>query len=167
MSSNMSATHAADTEYLVRQSMNAGYQWASALVPPAYIAYIITRRGRGDLSLNRILRTTWIGGLAGAAATGGIAYLRYAYSNEQSVRAKRVETAYNVDNLRRNDHSTIGGILGAILTPALFWKRANIANLILGGAGLGSAAGLLAHYARTVSGDPPVDLEIIIASSPE
>lgn len=110
----MSATHAADTEYLVRQSMNAGYQWASALVPPAYIAYIITRRGRGDLSLNRVLRATWIGGLAGrfqdlierrdlgvivyagAAATGGIAYLRYAYSSEQSVRAKRVETAYNV-----------------------------------------------------------------------
>ena len=26
--------------------------------------------------------------------------------------------------------------------------------VILGGAGIGSAAGLLAHYARTVTGDP-------------
>ncbi|KAF8906005.1 hypothetical protein CPB84DRAFT_1770805 [Gymnopilus junonius] len=75
--------------------------------------------------------------------------------------------AYDVDNLRRNDHSTVGSILGAVLIPAIFWKRANIAHLILGGAGLGSAAGLLAHYTRTVSGDPPTDLDIVIASSPE
>lgn len=114
---NLSVAHSADMEYLVRQSMNTGYQWASALVPPAYIAYIISRRGKGDLSLNRVLRATWAGGLAGvsdinfhyygpqtpvqilrtgAAAAGGGAYLRYAYANEQTVRTKRIETLYDV-----------------------------------------------------------------------
>lgn len=32
--------------------------------------------------------------------------------------------------------------------------------VVLGGAGLGSAIGLVAHYARTVSGDPPPKVEI-------
>lgn len=59
-----------------------------------------------------------------------------------------------------------------MLTPAVFWKRASVANrkddilpgylllilyqtaVILGGAGIGSAIGLLAHHGRTVTGDP-------------
>lgn len=43
----------------------------------------------------------------------------------------------------------------ALLTPAIFWNRANIVNLILGGAGIGSASGTLAHYVRAVTGDGP------------
>ena len=90
-----------------------------------------------------------------------------------------------MDSLRADDHSTIGGILFAVLTPALFWKRANAFNcqytcsdpsgmkalathltrcslclfvhfvVIVGGAGMGSAVGLLTHYGRSVTGDPP------------
>lgn len=30
--------------------------------------------------------------------------------------------------MRRNDHSTIGAILAAVLTPAILWKRANVVN---------------------------------------
>ena len=30
--------------------------------------------------------------------------------------------------LRRIDHSTIGGILGAVLIPAILWKHAGIVN---------------------------------------
>ena len=67
--------------------------------------------------------------------------------------------------LRRNDHSTIGGIIGAVIMPAILWKRASIVNcrlqkqlsqfsysffqVILGGAGLGSGIGLLTHYSRS------------------
>jgi hypothetical protein len=61
----MSSAHTADTEYLVRQAANAGYQWSSLVIPPSYIAYIIARRGRGALSLNQILRATWVGGTGG------------------------------------------------------------------------------------------------------
>ena len=31
-------------------------------------------------------------------------------------------------SIRADDHSTIGGILFAVITPALFWKRANSIN---------------------------------------
>lgn len=155
-----------DTEYLVRKSMSTGYQWSSLVVPPAYIVYVAARKGRGYISLNKILRATWVGGLGGAAISGGIAYVRYAYSSEDSVRAKRLETAYNTSIVRRNDHSTIGGVLAAVLVPAIFWKRAGVVNLILGGAGLGSAVGLLTHYGRTATGDPPL-VEVVVESSSE
>jgi hypothetical protein len=62
------SSHVADTEYLVRQAANTGYQWSSLLLPPAYIAYVTARRGRGALSLNKVLRATWVGGFGGTAA---------------------------------------------------------------------------------------------------
>lgn len=162
----MSQPHAADTEYLIRQSMTTGYQWSSLIAPPAYVAFILARRGRAELSINKILRTTWIGGLGGASISGGGAYVRYAYSSQESVRAKRIETAYNTSIVRRNDHSTIGSVLGAVAVPAILWKRASIVNLILGGAGLGGDIGLLTHYGRTVSGDPPPKVDIVLPVTP-
>ncbi|KAF9470243.1 hypothetical protein BDN70DRAFT_889199 [Pholiota conissans] len=73
----LSEVRAADVEYLVRQTMYTGYQWSSLIAPPAYIVYIIARKGRGDLSINKILRATWIGGFSGAAISGGGAYMGF------------------------------------------------------------------------------------------
>ena len=56
----------ADAEYLIRQLMTTGYQWSSLIVPPVYIAYVLRRRGA--LSINRVLRATWVGGLSGKSA---------------------------------------------------------------------------------------------------
>lgn len=49
-----------------------------------------------------------------------------------------IVTRENVDRvplqtsiIRRNDHSTIGGVLGAVLVPAILWKRAGIINRML------------------------------------
>ena len=76
-------------------------------------------------------------------------------------------------SIRADDHATIGAILFAMLTPAFFWKQANVANrerlenitrlfvtpelstVILGGAGLGTGAGLYYHWGRSLSGDGP------------
>ena len=37
--------------------------------------------------------------------------------------------------------------------------------VILGGFGLGNAAGLLAHYGRTLSGDSPPSIDVPLAES--
>jgi len=50
-----------------------------------------------------------------------------------------------------DDHATIGGLLFALLTPAVLWKRARPIHLILGGAGLGTSAGMMAHWWRLFS----------------
>ncbi|KAJ3835903.1 hypothetical protein F5878DRAFT_626654 [Lentinula raphanica] len=166
-------THSADTEYLIRKSSNVGYRIFSILTPPAYAAYVLVRHGRGSFSINALLRSTWIGGFVGAAGGAGIAFSRYNFTNAEQVRTKRLQVAYDVlfssfqsisdllispgkiDRIRAEDHATIGGVLFAVLTPALFWNRARIANLILGGAGIGTGVGMMAHWTRSATGDAP------------
>ncbi|KAH6918782.1 hypothetical protein BKA70DRAFT_1416755 [Coprinopsis sp. MPI-PUGE-AT-0042] len=147
--------HSADVDFLVRKAMNTGYQVFSLITPAAYTAFIIARKGRAAWSLNRTLRATWLGGLGGTAACGGGAYLRYANTSFESTRVSRIESAYDTDRIRREDHSTIGAVILGVLTPALLWKRASTINLILGGAGIGSGVGVVTHYFRRITGDEP------------
>jgi hypothetical protein len=55
----------ADTEYLVRRSMTKGYQLFSILTPPIYASFSLFQKGRGHLTVNRLLRATWLGGAVG------------------------------------------------------------------------------------------------------
>ncbi|TFK90972.1 hypothetical protein K466DRAFT_483721 [Polyporus arcularius HHB13444] len=160
--------HDADVEFFVRRGMTKGYQLLSLLTPPVYAVFAASRYGRSHLSVNRILRATWMGGSVGAfvdmlcsiVGGGAFEYARSAYSNPEKVRIRRFKAAYDTSSIRADDHSTIGGILFAVLTPALFWKRASSINLILGGAGIGSAVGLIAHHARTITGDPAPRIQV-------
>lgn len=63
----MSITSQVDREYLVRRSMSKGYQYASLSMPPLYTIFVLARRSAGAApwSLNRMLRATWIGSIAG------------------------------------------------------------------------------------------------------
>ncbi|KAF5387158.1 hypothetical protein D9615_001692 [Tricholomella constricta] len=154
-----SAARSADVEYLVRNAMTNGYQISSLLAPPVYAAFLLAKRGRGTLSINHLLRATWLGGLAGTAGSGGLAYAWYSSCNEDVLRSKRLKAAYDTDRIRADDHATIGAVLSSVLTPGIFWKRANVVNLVLGGAGLGSSIGLLTHYGRSLTGDSPSKLD--------
>ncbi|EIN07678.1 hypothetical protein PUNSTDRAFT_120975 [Punctularia strigosozonata HHB-11173 SS5] len=160
MTELLAAARSADTEFLVRRASTKGYEWASLITPPAYVAYVLARKGRAQLSVNRVLRATWVGGAAGVAGGAATGYATCAWSTEVDIRKRRIRAAYDTDSIRVDDHSTIGGLLGAVLTPAILWKRARLAHLILGGAGFGSAVGLLTHYGRSLTGDhpPPTNL---------
>ncbi|KIM87615.1 hypothetical protein PILCRDRAFT_815187 [Piloderma croceum F 1598] len=154
------AVMSADVEYLTRRSMTKGYQLFSLLTPPLYTAFVLARRGKSPFSLNRLLRATWIGGVAGSVGGGAIEWARSSSTSAESVRSRRMYHAYNTSSIRADDHSTIGAILFAILTPAVFWNRARVVHLVLGGSGIGTGVGLLAHYGRTMSGDPPPRIEM-------
>lgn len=43
----------------------------------------------------------------------------------------------------------MGLVLGMVLTPAIFWNRGRVWNLVLGGAGFGSAVGVLSHLGQS------------------
>lgn len=60
-----SQAHDADVEFFVRRGMTKGYQLLSLLTPPVYTVFALTRYGRSHISVNRLLRATWIGGSAG------------------------------------------------------------------------------------------------------
>ena len=151
----------ADTEYLVRRSLTKGYQLFSILTPPLYAGFSIFRKGRGHLTVNRLLRATWLGGAAGrlykissvhmsltlfiqvspavgllsmsgpriqvqrpfalAGSTQHTMYLQcfLVTSHDPDVNYLFSQT----DALRADDHATIGALLCAVLTPAIFWKR--------------------------------------------
>ncbi|KAG2041543.1 hypothetical protein BDR03DRAFT_856106 [Suillus americanus] len=160
----LSATHAADVEVLMRRGMTKGYEVFSLLTPPAYAAFVLMRKGKGHFTINRFLRATWVGGAnltpLGCAGGGVLEYFRASRANEATVTNRRLQHAYDAASLRADDHSTIGAILFAVLTPAILWKRASTVNLVLGGAGIGSAIGLLTHYGRTVTGDLTPDAQI-------
>ncbi|KAG2348559.1 hypothetical protein BDR05DRAFT_904108 [Suillus weaverae] len=167
-SERLSSTHAADMEVLVRRGMTKGYEVFSLLAPPAYAAFVLMRKGKGHFTVNRFLRATWVGGAVGCAGGGALEYIRSSRASEATASHRRLQHAYDTASLRADDHSTIGAILFAVLTPAILWKRASTVNLVLGGAGIGSAIGLLAHHGRTVTGDVAPDAqipEIPIASS--
>ena len=145
----LEAAHAADSEYILRQYSTRGYQTLSFVAPLAYTGYAIAKRR--PWSLTQTLRATWVGGIGGAVAGAGTGWAWATSSSPERVHTARAKMAYDHSLLRLNDHSTIGMLLGAMLTPAIFYKRAPIIHLVLGGAGLGSSAGVLAHWWRSVT----------------
>jgi hypothetical protein len=58
--------------------------------------------------------------------------------------------------MRIDDYSTVGGILLAVLTPALFYRRTRLVHSILGGAAIGSGGGMVTHYWKRYQEDPRV-----------
>jgi len=158
---------AADREYLIRRSMTKGYQYLSLLSPPLYTFITWTRRTGAAWTVNKLLRATWIGGAIGIAEAGAFEFLRTMHESEESLQVRRLRAAYNISSIRADDHSTIGAVLGAVLTPALLWKRGRSVHLFLGGAGIGAGAGLLAHWGRTFTeGGPPKTESPVPASRP-
>jgi len=135
--------------------MTKGYQLFSILTPPIYAGLSLFRKGRGHLTVNRLLRATWLGGAAGIASGGAFEYVRSTNSSSETLRSRRIRAAIDRASHRADDHATIGALLCAVLTPAIFWKRGATIHLIFGGAGLGTAAGYFTHVARSASGDVP------------
>ena len=104
----------ADTEYLVRRSMTKGYQLLSILTPPIYAGFGLFRKGRGHLTVNRLLRATWLGGAAGRchrmtlysiyslrvhsgiAGGGTFEYVRSTNSSSETLRSRRIRAAIDV-----------------------------------------------------------------------
>ncbi|KAG5718663.1 hypothetical protein E4T56_gene16623 [Termitomyces sp. T112] len=156
----MTTSRSADTEYLVRNAMTTGYHVSSLLATPFYLLYAFSARGRGSFSINRLLRATWVGGLGGTVASGGFAYAWYNTCHEDLLRSKRINVVYDIDRVRAEDHAIIGLVITSVLTTGIFWKRAGVVNLVLGGAGLGSSIGLLTHYGRSFLGDPPEKVNV-------
>jgi hypothetical protein len=104
----------ADTQYLVRRSMTKGYQLFSILTPPIYIGFSLYRKGRGHFTVNRLLRATWLSGVAGMyhrttpypiyahvcnsgiASGGTFEYVRSSNSSLETLRSRRIHAAIDV-----------------------------------------------------------------------
>jgi hypothetical protein len=107
----------ADTQYLVRRSMTKGYQIFSILTPPVYIGFNIFRKRSSHITVNRLLRATWLAGVAGVyrrtsqypiyiscfflvhtgiGSGGAVEYVRSANSSPETLRSRRIRAALDV-----------------------------------------------------------------------
>jgi len=141
--------HLTDYNAVIRHSALKGYQTFSLITPPVYIVASLVRRR--PFYINRLLRATWVGGVAGTATGAALGWARLRNADAASIKDRKLRIEYNQTQIRNDDYSTIGSVLFAILTPAILWKRASIINLILGGAGIGSSVGVATHLGKSWS----------------
>ena len=71
----------------------------------------------------------------------------------------------NPSQLRCDDYSFIGAALGAVITPAIFLRRASILSLITGGASLGLGAGTATHIVRQLTEGEDVRPEGMVSAA--
>ncbi|KAG8790883.1 hypothetical protein FRC16_000683 [Serendipita sp. 398] len=109
---------------------------------------------RSKTLLEKTLRYTWQGGLGGAAIGGGLGAARYYGMDKRELRKKRIELQFAEKNLRRDGLATIGGVLTSVLITALFWNKAPLVDLILGGSGIGTITGVASAVAMAWN-EPP------------
>ncbi|KAJ9110201.1 hypothetical protein QFC20_003053 [Naganishia adeliensis] len=113
----------------------------SLAVPPAYLIFHAIR-GKRPFSVNRFLGAIWMTSLGGAALSMPVAYYRLKDEPEVAMQ-NRMERL--VTQVRSDDYSLIGSVLGSLVITTIFYKRASIINNILGGSLLGMSAGVYAH----------------------
>ncbi|KAG9012634.1 hypothetical protein FRB94_005244 [Tulasnella sp. JGI-2019a] len=130
----------ADSQALMRRNAFRGYQIASLAVPPLYFAVTLARRR--PVSFNKVLVATMVGGATGAATGLGVGTLQYGGESDNS----RVKLTYDANQIRLDDYATLGILLGAVLTPAILYRRTRLLFAICGGAGLGAGVGTATHY---------------------
>ncbi|KAJ7286040.1 hypothetical protein C8J57DRAFT_1286559 [Mycena rebaudengoi] len=141
-----------DSAYIAARSMTSAFGLGSLLGPPVYVCLLLSKRTR-ILSVERFFNVTTCTGLGVAGAGGGASYTRSYFTDPQKLKQKRVELAYSVSRRREDDFTTIGLLLGGCLAPAVFWTRAGLLDLTLGGITLGYGGGYLTHHVKTYMGD--------------
>ncbi|KAG8901823.1 hypothetical protein FRB99_005084 [Tulasnella sp. 403] len=93
-----------------------------------------------------MLETSWLTGLGGAVGGAGIGYVQYRNVDAAKIAEMRRIAEYDSRQVRLDDYAIIGGVLGALLTPAVLYSRARLVHLILGGATWGVGVGAGTHW---------------------
>ncbi|CAD6588098.1 MAG: hypothetical protein CYPHOPRED_004266 [Cyphobasidiales sp. Tagirdzhanova-0007] len=128
---------------------------ATALVAPPFslARQMQAFQGIGGtcFSVNRWLRnnaawTIFFGSTAGLAMAWG----RLRNESDIAIHDRAYRLRHNSDQVRVDDYSKVGAILGALITTTIFLRRASLVNNILGGATLGIVGGIITHTAQMV-----------------
>jgi len=118
-----------------------------------YVALLVFSKRPRVFSVERLLNVSTVTGVASAGAGGAVAYSRNALSDAATLRERRTKLIYDASQRREDDFGTIGAVLGACLVPAVFWTRAGLLDLTLGGGTLGYGGGYLTHHLQTFLGN--------------
>ncbi|TKY88207.1 hypothetical protein EX895_002917 [Sporisorium graminicola] len=137
-----------DSAYYIGRYTIQGLQYGCLAATPLYLVQVA--RGRG-FSLRGLARYNWLTPLAGATAGSVAGYAAASQLDHPSLAARTSGLRLDAQRVRQDDLHLIGSVLGALVLPALFLSRTGLINGLLGGAGLGGAAGLLTHHVQRLS----------------
>ncbi|KAI3628942.1 hypothetical protein CBS9595_000014 [Malassezia furfur] len=132
-----------DQSYLIAFRSLLGAQVASVAATPTYFVHAIRK---GSFRLRGLARIAVP--LIGAVIGGAGGWIEGSQLSP-AVLARRVsDSRLDVARARRDDYQLIGSVVGALTLPALFLRRVGLVTGMLGGAGLGSAVGVLTFYGK-------------------
>ncbi|KAK7023891.1 hypothetical protein R3P38DRAFT_2954739 [Favolaschia claudopus] len=149
-----SETWKSDASYITARTMKSSFGFGAALGVPLYFTLLVSSKRFKIFSVERLLNVSTLSGLGAAGAGGAWEYSRIAMSDAATLKKRRLELRSSVSKRREDDFGTIGAILGVCLVPAVFWTRAGLLDLTLGGGTLGYGGGFLTHHLQTWSGNP-------------
>ncbi|PWY99351.1 hypothetical protein BCV70DRAFT_117158 [Testicularia cyperi] len=137
-----------DSAYFVGRYGVSGVQIGCLAATPLYLVSVM--RGRG-FSLRGLARYNWLVPVGGGAVGSLVGYLHSSGSAADQVSAKVNSLRLDAERVRQDDLHLIGSVLGALVLPAIFLRRTGLINGLLGGAGLGGAAGVITHHVQKLS----------------
>ncbi|WVQ78977.1 hypothetical protein IAT38_001069 [Cryptococcus sp. DSM 104549] len=125
---------------LILHSALSSAELFSAIAPPAFlISSLVLRKQR--FSVRRLMYASIGGTSLGAGLGAGYGFVRGVGAGDGEVMARLEGVAMDAAQVRRNDYATICAAISALLTPAIFLRRARLPVLVLGGASAGLGAG--------------------------
>lgn len=147
-----------DSAYYIGRYTVQGLQYGCLAATPLY--FLQTLRGRG-FSLRGLARYNWLIPTTGAAAGSIAGYAATSQLSHPDLSARTSSLRLDAARVRQDDLHLIGSVLGALVLPALFLSRTGLVNGLLGGAGLGGAAGLITHQVQKLGkgGDVAAQIE--------
>ena len=120
-----------------------GFQYATLAATPIYA---LSAFRRGQFSIRQLVRYNWVVPVLGAGAGGASAFTVTSRESSAATASRTIEMRMSKQQVRQDDLQLIGSVVGALLVPAIFLRRAGLINGLLEGAGLGSAGGILTYY---------------------
>jgi len=123
-------------------------QATAVLAPPIGLARQLYRK---NLNVTRFLRrTAGLTFVAGSTTGLAMAWLRLRNEPDIAIYDRAFRLRHNPTQVRVDDYSKVGALLGALLTTTVFLKRAPLVWNLAGGAALGVAGGVITHTVQMI-----------------
>lgn len=118
-------------------------QTTAVVAPPLLLAKQLYQK---NFTVSRWLRRSavWSFGV-GPVAGFAMAWLRLRNEPDIAIYDRAYRLRHNPTQVRVDDFSKVGALLGALITTTIFLKRTSYVNNIFGGAALGIGGGVATH----------------------
>lgn len=129
--------------------------------------YFLNAIRKGSFQLRGLARYNWVVPVLGGALGAAAGWVESIQITAPVLTYRVAGIRMDSERMRRDDFQLIGSVVGALALPALFLRRVGLINGLLGGAGLGSATGVLSFYGKAYMNNETPELPIPNVEMPQ